>query len=731
MQKNPLHVRLYLACILFTTILVSACSSDNTIVFNSDEFKIYPNRIEQGEFKAVADGSKEITSNYPNLASDEWKLKRKLFHYPSYESNHDLLNAVYNLSLEEIDRKIIEDSIFLDEYITTVELGYSSIFSLALIHPEVCKNSLIKRVKNDRIMQDPGTGGSWPIASDRLLWAIAAWEVYKATGDNDWLRKTYFIIKNSIEDDVNVIWDYHMHLFKGEASFLNWREQSYPAWMTPTDIYESYSLSNQVIHFEALQALINMGKLLSKDVQKYEHISEALKKSINTKFRLDRNKHFAQFLYKNSNLLSEHSDGLGESIANIWNVSNASANQVPVSKFGVACFHPQIPNIPSYHNNSIWPFVQASWNWAAAENGNTRAVLHGLAYSLRSSGLFLTNKKNFLMENGDFQGTEFNKDSDLLSASASLSNYLHVLMGIRLTSEQMEFRPVIPRELKGKQILSNLKYHNAILHVEVLGFGNKISSFTFDGTPYRRAVVPKNIEGHHKIVIKMNNQVPAGEELNLVDHYHSPATPVLSYRNNELQWNSIENAVYYKVYQNGELLLETKDSYMTDVKIEEPVEYCVQALDSNKVHSFLSKPVVLYESKYEKHLEAEAFQTNRKSPYIVLKKTDEEPYYFQVKAPRKGTYQISFLYANGNGDFDNGDMCVSRSLWQNNGYLGSIVFPQRGKGNWNEYGYSNSFQADLKKGYNFFKISFEEFNNNMNGQGNAVRIDKIRLLRLK
>ena len=711
-------------------ILISACGSDNNLVFKSNDFKIYPNRIEQGKFKAIANGSKKITSNYPKLKSDKWKLKRHLFDYPAYQSNHEILNAIYNLSLEEIDRKVLGDSIYSNENITSTTLGYSGMLSLALLHPKICQNSLMQRVKNDKIIQDSGTGGSWPISSDRLIWAVAAWDIYKVTGDIDWLRRTFFIIKNSIDDDINLIWNYHSHLFKGEAAFLNRQEQSYPKWMSPTDIYETYSLSNQVIHYKALQILIEMGSLLSKDTQKYKHISEALKKSINNKFRIEGKKHLSQFRYNNYNLVSEHSDALGESLANIWSVGENSVENIPISNFGVACFHPQIPNVPSYHNNSIWPFIQATWNWAAAENKNTKAVLLGLSCSIRSTAMFLTNKRSFLI-NGDFQHTEKDSHAELLSASASISNFLHVLMGIKLTTEELKFEPVIPREFKGKQVLSNFKYNNAILHIEVLGFGNKISSFTFDGTPYKRAVVPKNIEGHHKVVIKMNNEIPMNEKINVVEHSYSPETPILSYKKNQLQWNKINNATHYKVYQNGELLLETKDNYMVEINFKHPVEFCVQSVDSLNQHSFLSEPVLLFESKYEKFLEAEAFQTNRKSHFVVLKKTDKEPYYFQVKAPKSGSYKLSFLYANGNGDVKTGDKCASRSLWQNNGYIGSIVLPQRGKGKWNDYGSSNSFHVKLRKGYNFFKITFEEFNNNMNGEHNDIRIDKIRLLRLE
>lgn len=729
MQINLLRLFRRMPLNFLIIIVFTACSSDNNLVYKSENFRIFPNRVEQGEYKAVAKKNSQITSNYTGLKENTWKQKRKLFEYPAYKSNHVLLNAIYNLSLEEIDRNVLGDTLFTRESINTRDLGYASVLSLAILQPEVCQNSLMQRVKNDRIIQDPGTGGSWPVNSDRLIWAVAAWEIYKATGDNDWLRKAYFIIKNSIEENVNVTWDYHAHLFKGEASFLNKREQSYPSWMSPIDIYETYSFSNQIVHYEALQSLISMGKLLNKDIQKYVHISEALKKSIHNKFLILNKKHSSLFRYKNYDLTAEQSDGLGESLAIAWGASDQLAENIPVTKFGVPCFYPQLSNTSNLHNNTVWSFVQAYWNWAAAENKNSKAVLFGLANSIRSTALFLTNNKSILIENGEYNNKEPQTKADVLSASASISNYLRVIMGIRLTTEQLEFNPIIPRELKGKHTLNNLKYHNAILDIEILGFGNRINSFTFDGTPYKRAVVPKDIEGYHKVVIKMNNQIPTDESFTINKNKIAPPTPVLAYRNQQLQWNKIKEANHYLVFQNGDLLLETKDNYMVDLNFEEPVEYMVQAVDSLHNYSFLSKPLTLYASKYEKFLEAEAFQVKNKNSYVVLRKSDNEPYYFQVKATKKAEYEISFLYANGNGPFNDGYRCANRSFWLNSGYLGTIVFPQRGTGNWNDYGYSNSFKVKLKKGYNFFKISFEDFNNNMAEDESAIRIDKIRVLR--
>ena len=727
---------IYLSCV--------QCNPNDYPIYQSKQFSIYPNRVEQGEYTAKAVSSTQIKSNYPlteNGYRKEWSLKTDLSKYPKYESNQVLLNAIYQLSLEELEKNIADDSTFNTgekwKGVWTRDISYSVILSLAITHPEISMNSLLKKVKHGKIIQDTGTGGSWPVSSDRMIWSVAAWELFKSTGDLDWLRKSYFIIKNSTEDDLNVVWDYQKHLFKGESSFLDWREQSYPDWMEPMDIYNSYSLSTQAVHLQSLNVLIEMGKILGKDVQKYQHISDALKNSINEKFWIPEKNYYGQFLYgKKHHMLSENPESLGEALTILWDIADDPERQkeiiknVPVTEFGIPCFYPQLPNIPPYHNQAVWPFVQAYWNWASTKTGNVESVSHGIANMLRSTALFLTNKENFLISNGDYNGTEINSDRQLWSVAGSLSTFYRILLGLNYTADELKFSPIIPREYKGTHKITGLHYRKSVLDIEVLGFGDQISSYFVDGIQYRTAVVPKDLEGHHKIRIMMNNQVPAPSEFKLHGNIVAPRTPILSYSDQQLKWNKIEEADHYRVYQNGELLLETKDNYMTEVQFEEPTEFTVQSIDSIGNSSFCSKALYLFKPEYERLIEAEHYLPKSRKKYVELTKRKNRDYYFQIKKKKNGSYYIDFLYANGNGPVNTDNKCGLRSFWVNNTYVGCIVFPQRGKDNWNDYGYTNPFLINLKRGINFFKISYEDFNKNMNEEVNSARIDKIRLIRI-
>jgi hypothetical protein len=137
----------------------------------------------------------------------------------------------------------------------------ASLLSLALVAPDAVRTSLLAKVDSaGRIIQDTGTGGSWPVSTDRVVWALAAWELYAATGDRAWLRQAYDVTRRSAEADLHAARDTTTGLFRGESSFLDWREQSYPRWMQPADIYQGQALGTNAAHLGAYRALARMAR---------------------------------------------------------------------------------------------------------------------------------------------------------------------------------------------------------------------------------------------------------------------------------------------------------------------------------------------------------------------------------------------------------------------------------------------------------------------------------------
>ncbi len=743
-MKHPYSFILYFS-LLISSVLITSCDFNQTNLHHSQEYKVFPDAVKQGEFYAKALNSTHLVSNYPSDSTKKtsdtlhWRLTKDISHYPEFDSHFPILNALYNMSLEELELNINQDSLFDTgekwKGVWTRDISYSVILALAITNPEVSKRSLMHKVKHGKIIQDTGTGGSWPVSSDRMIWSTAAWEIYLSTGDKQWLKKAYSIIKKSTETDLNVVWDYNEHLFKGESSFLDWREQSYPKWMDAKDIYSAFSLSTQAVHYQNLVVLSKMGKILNHDTQKYQHISEALKKSINEKLWLRNKKHYAQFKYNShSSALSSRTENLGQSLCILFDIANEKQKKQIINHtvqlpYGIPCFYPQIPNISPYHNNSIWPFVQAYWNWASTKTGNDKSVKHGLASLIRSSALFLTNKENMVAETGDFKGTAINSNRQLWSVAASLSSVYRVLLGLNFKEDHLQISPFIPREFKGELNLTNLKYRNSTLDIKILGFGNQINSFMIDSFPLNENEVSGRLKGHHKIVIEMTNSMSYRSKIKLKPNAFSPETPQVELIDSNLIWHQHENERKYRIYRNGKLVRITHDTIFQISEAKINCEYQVESVDKSRHESFLSAPVYTYPKEKIQVVEAEWF-TNQKKSYIELNPKKQPNFIFKLKVKEAGDYYIDFKYANGNGSLTSNNQCATRSLWVSHDYIGTVVFPQRGQDDWKNWGFSNKLRIKLKKGSNNLSLKLERFNKNQNIVNTAALIDQIRIRKI-
>ncbi len=227
---------------------------DAQMIYQGRRFSVESDRVREGTSEARALSSTELVSNYGKSgAARHWKLEADVSSYPALHTDHVLIDALYNLSLDELRRDIRPDGAFMAgakwDGVWTRDISYSILLALAAIEPETAKTSLLAKVARDRIIQDTGTGGSWPVSTDRMTWALAAWEIYQVTGDRAWLAKAFDVVRKSAADDEQIVFSKETGLAFGESSFLDWREQTYPRWMSPVDIYASHALGTNAVHY--------------------------------------------------------------------------------------------------------------------------------------------------------------------------------------------------------------------------------------------------------------------------------------------------------------------------------------------------------------------------------------------------------------------------------------------------------------------------------------------------
>jgi len=675
-----------------------------------------------------------------------WERRGDLSAFPRLHSPQRLLDALYGMSLEELTQLVREDGALSAGAkwpgVWTRDVAYSSVLALAIVAPDAVRKSLEAKVDAaGRIIQDTGTGGSWPVSTDRMTWALAAWEFYAVTGDRAWLRRAYDVIRRSAEADLHAIVDPETGLARGEQSFMDWREQSYPRWMQPADIARSAALGTNVVHYATWRILADMARALGEPSQPWTRHANRLRDAINGRLWQPELGFFATFRYGRAfPSLAPRSDALGEALSIIYGVATrAQAAQVtsrtPVVAFGAPTFWPYIPDMTKYHNAALWPFVNAFWSWAAADAGNTAAVEHGLASIYRPAALFLTNKENMVAPTGHFDGTVLNSDRQLWSVAGNLATQFRVLFGMRFRPDRLVFTPMVPPAYDGERNLSNLRYRGAVLSVTIRGYGDGIASARLDGRPLERAEIPATLTGAHTLSIEMNSNWPAGSVYMTANRW-APETPVAREEDGHLAWTAVPGAAQYRVFSNGTPGLVTRETRMALILGRSLLftEYQVMSVDSGGVESFLSEPVrvepgPLFARPRGAPLEREHAGFTGEG-YVRLTRTTNPSIEVPVRVACTATYDVDARYANGNGPINTDAKAAVRTLLVDGRPAGVLVMPQRGVNAWEDWGYSTALRLQLTPGAHTLTVTYTPLDENMDRRENTALLDHLRLTRV-
>ncbi|MBJ7516013.1 MAG: Six-hairpin glycosidase-like protein, partial [Stenotrophomonas sp.] len=145
-------------------------------------------------------------------------------------------------------------------YVWTRDVSFAADLALARLDPQRTRQSLQFKLSEARdghtpglfVAQDTGSGGSWPISSDRVVWFLAARGLLD---DAAFADQVWQALQATLAQDRAMVFDAAIGLYRGETSFLDWREQTYPDW-TREDVRfigDSFALSTNVLHYQALR----------------------------------------------------------------------------------------------------------------------------------------------------------------------------------------------------------------------------------------------------------------------------------------------------------------------------------------------------------------------------------------------------------------------------------------------------------------------------------------------
>ncbi len=411
-------------------------------------------------------------------------------------SGNLLLDGLFAMSMHEVRQlsvSQITDGAFNDgnpvdcecfqtgekwHYVWTRDTAYAVDLALGLIEPERSLDSLRFKISERKaaapggsaeFVQDTGTGGSWPVSSDRVALALGIGAVADTLPYDQQLAFWDEFVPPLLathDTDRTYVWDGQGDgLYRGEQSFLDWREQTYPQWTAdePAHIAMSKSLSTNVLHDVLMQevsrASVRRGDIETFDVffNRRRELEDAIDDELwDGEAGLYRT-------YSTTELdrapVGKY-DWLGNALAVLYAIPDQNkAERIvaswPHTETGPPVYWPQQPLVPVYHNRAQWPFVTAYGVLAAAKVGNSEVMDRGCDALIRGAALNLSNMENFefigqenLHDDGEFSGPIVNSRRQLWSVAAFIGMVTKGWFGYRATDTGASLWPQITHGLR-------------------------------------------------------------------------------------------------------------------------------------------------------------------------------------------------------------------------------------------------------------------------------------------
>jgi hypothetical protein len=337
-------------------------------------------------------------------------------------------------------------------FVWTRDISYAIDLGLWRLDPARARTSLLFKISPPRdgsaprglyVMQDTGSGGSWPISTDRVVWFLGARHLLD---DRAFADTVYHALTDTLAQDLRYAFDPRIGLYRGETSFLDWREQSYPAWTAHNVVFiaQSFALSTNVLHYQALEMAATMAQQRGQQTAavRYTRQAQALREAINARFwRGDRKLYMSYIGGPIDPAPFDAYDLLGLDLAITSGVADAARalealEHYPAWAAGSPVIWPERRDEPIYHNQAIWPFVSEYTLRAARQAHEAPLIALEVRSLMRGAALNASNMENYsLLEQstnvpGELGGPAVDSPRQLWSVAAYLDMVLRGVFGL-------------------------------------------------------------------------------------------------------------------------------------------------------------------------------------------------------------------------------------------------------------------------------------------------------------
>ncbi len=471
--------------------------------------------------------------------------------WPTTRTGNDMFDALHALAMEEAGQlsvSTIRDGAFengsaidcggcfetgrLWTYVWTRDTSFATDLGMAAIDPARARASLEFKLSERRgggnlqVVQDTGSGGSYPVSSDRVAWALGAQRLlaYLDGADRDAFQgRAYEALRNTVEHDRNVVYDASDGLYFGETSFLDWREQTYPEWTAddPVQIAMSKALGTNLLHLRALEVVSGLATEAGDTnlAGRYSGWADALRTAIQTKFWLDGEGLFSTFIPTTLDPAPvRRYDLLGSAFAVIFGVASDAQAQRVLASYphygpGAPVIFPEQQNTPIYHNRAEWPFVSAYWLRAAKKAANDAVADRMVGSLMRHAALNLSNMEALdadsgaaWVDDGANSGPVVSSQRQLWSVAGYLSMVHHSLFGLEAEADGLHVRPYLTHGMREGMfagtdtlVLNDFPWHgrsvSVVLHLPAVsgatGGSLDVGSITLNGAAVSGNLLPE------------------------------------------------------------------------------------------------------------------------------------------------------------------------------------------------------------------------------------------------
>jgi hypothetical protein len=296
-------------------------------------------------------------------------------------------------------------------FVWTRDVSYSIDLGLWRLDPARARTSLLFKLSPPRagpapsglyVMQDTGSGGSWPVSTDRVVWFLGARHLLE---EHAFADTVYQALTDTLAQDRRYVFHPRIGLYRGETSFLDWREQTYPAWTAHNVVFiaQSFALSTNVLHYEALRLAAAMARERGQTnaATRYASQADSLKEAINARFwRPDRGLYMSYIGGPGDPEPFDAYDLLGLDLAITSGVADPrraaeSLAHYPAWPAGSPVIWPERRDQPIYHNRAIWPFVSDYTLRAARRIADPSLIALEVRSLMRGAALDASNMENY------------------------------------------------------------------------------------------------------------------------------------------------------------------------------------------------------------------------------------------------------------------------------------------------------------------------------------------------